>query len=129
MSFATDIGTGTTVDFPTSSFSAEVTGITWDGIERDFVDASHLGSTNGKEFLIGDLYDPGTLTLEVHLGIDSSDEPPITGALELMRVTFPNATFMEANGALQSFSLTFPLEDKMTATMVIKMSGDITWPI
>ncbi len=128
MSFATDIGTGATIGWGTSTFTAEIVTISWDGIERDFIDASHLGSTNGKEFLIGDLYDPGTLTIEVHLGIDATHTPPITGALETMTVTLPNATTMSALGALQSYTVGIPLEDKMTATMVMKMSGDITFP-
>lgn len=129
MSFATDIGTGSTVTFGTSGYTAEVVNISWDSIEREFIDSSHLGSTAGKEFLIGDLYDPGVLNLDLHLGFNAADTPPITGAMETITVTLPNATTMSASGALQSVSAVFPLEDKMVSTFACKMSGDITWPV
>ncbi|MCH8853917.1 MAG: hypothetical protein IID41_14890, partial [Planctomycetes bacterium] len=120
----TDLGTGTSITFA-SGFFAEITDVSWDGIEREFIDKSHMGSTDAREFLIGDLYDPGSLTIQIHF--QEATVPPITGTFETVTVLFPGGASMAASGALQSFSISDPLEDKMVATAVIKFSGVITW--
>ncbi len=128
MAQATDVGTGATLTFSDSSYSIEVTDLSWSGIERVFIDSSHLGTTGARTFIVGDLYDPGALTFQGHLDQNSTGNPPITQAMETnITLTFPNSKFYQAAGALQSFELGTPLEDKMVVTGVVKFSGAITF--
>ena len=65
MPSAGDIGTGATVATSTSAFTANYTNISWGGISRPSIKSSHLGTTGYDTFVIGDLTDPGEVTLEV----------------------------------------------------------------
>ena len=124
---ATDIGTGATISFDDeSSFMAEITDISWDGIDRAAIDISHMGTVGGRTFLPGDLYDPGELTVELHLDQDTT--PPWDESAETVTVTLKDgaatATWV-ATGFLTGFNWNAPLEDKMTATAVIKFTDEI----
>ena len=132
MAHATDIGTGATAAFGTSSIVSEITNISWSGVTRDTVESSHLGTVGAKTVIGGDLYDPGALTFQGHIDQNSTGNPPITQAMETspgITLTFPNAKIWTANGALQSFEVTVPLEDKMVCTGVVKFSGAITFAV
>lgn len=127
---AIDIGTGTTVTFGTSSFSANITNVGWSGIERPAIDTTHLGTTTARTFMPGDLFDPGELSLDIQFNPDNY--PPITGAAETITVRFPipaglsNGATWVASGFMTSFELGNPLEELMTATMGVKFTGNIT---
>lgn len=125
-SAATDIGTAATVTFA-DTWVFEMIDLSWSGMERNFIDSSHLGTTVARTFLIGDLYDPGALTIQGHLDTDTAGNPIINGAMNTVTLTFPNAKTYLAQGALQSHEISVPLEDKMTVTAVIKFSGAITF--
>lgn len=127
----TDIGTGSTITFGTSGYSAELLNIAWSDFSRESVGTAHMGSTPSQSFMPGDLYDGGTLTLEFHF--KTNEAVPITGAAETMTVTFPIVTAADAatwacSGFVTGFEFTDPLEDKMVATMTVKLTGDVTQP-
>ena len=124
---ATDFGTGASLLFATSGWAFEMLDFSWSGIERNFVDTSHLGTTTARTFIVSDLYDPGSLTIQGHLDQDAAGNPKITNALETITMTFPNSKTWAAEGALQTFEVTVPLEDKMLVTATIKFSGEITF--
>ena len=127
---ANDIGDGTTIAFGTSGFDAYVDSIRWSGENREMIDMSHIGTTGGMPFLPSDMYDPGTLQLDIHH--DSDQEPPLTGAMETITVTFPlrsgvtNATFV-ATGALQNYEFNSAKREKISASMTVKLSGSPTF--
>ena len=132
MAAATDVGTGASIAFTDSSYVIEMVDLSWAGIERNFIDSSHLGTTVARTFIVGDLYDPGALTFQGHLDQNSTGNPPITQAMETspgITLAFPNAKVWTANGALQSFEASVPLEDKMGVTGVVKFSGAITFSV
>lgn len=124
-----DIGTGTILTF--AGFTAELLSLAWDGIERGAIDFSHMGTTGAQIFKPPDLYDPGEITAEVHF--KASELPPITGTLATLQIAFPEGSFwtITAPGAgddgafLTGFTLQDPMEDKMVATAVFKVSGEI----
>jgi hypothetical protein len=122
---ATDIGTGTALTF--SGFTMELLGVSWTGIERAAIDSSHMGTTGGRTFLDGDLYDPGEVVADVHL--NTTEAPPITGITTTLTITFPANTVTNdtwtASAFMTGFEFTDPLEDKMTATATFKCSGSI----
>ena len=94
MGLPVDIGTGTSILFGTSGFAAELTSVSMDGISREIVETSHLGTPiagagklGSKTFIAGDLSDPGTLSIEGHF--DADIIPPLEAAAELITITFP----------------------------------------
>lgn len=123
-----DIGTGTTVAFATTSFAPQVTNVSWDGISREEIDSSHMGTTGARTSIPGDLYDPGDLVLEIWF---VSSE--LSGATEMwkkpaetMTLTFPDSGTFVASVFCTGFSLNDPMEDGMTATVTFKIADDIT---
>lgn len=126
MAQATDVGTASTLIFA-DSWVFEMNDLSWSGMERNFIDSSHLGTTVARTFLLGDLYDPGALTIQGHLDTASTGNPILTGAINTVTLTFPNSKNYNAQGGLQSYEISVPLEDKMTSTAVIKFSGQITF--
>ena len=126
-----DLGTGTTITFGTSGFSAEVTEISHGSISRETIDTSHLatpaataGKIGSKTFLAGILSDPGELTLQGHH--DPSLTPPVEGDAETVTVTFPDGDTWAFSGQMTSYEYTAPLEDKMTFSATVKAVGSIT---
>lgn len=128
----TDVGTGTSVVFATSGFNAYITGVSGPGSSRESIETTHLGTTGGKTFIPGDLYDGGEVSLDVMFD-PSLTIPMFAGQQpETITITFPVPSTLSA-GATWSFagfitdhSPTIPLEDKMTASITIKVTGNIT---
>ena len=132
-----DLGTGTTIVFGTSGFTAEITDISWSGISREIIDTTHLGTSpasgseiGSKTFLAGDLTDPGEISLEGHF--DPDQIPPLEAAAETVTITFPlpvggtTAATWAASCQLTSYDPSIPLEDKMTFSATLKVVGPIT---
>lgn len=124
-----DIGTGATVTFVSSSFTANITDISWDGITRPDIKTSHLGTTTADTFTHGDLYDPGGMTLQIQFDINKT--PPFGSTSEVITFTPPvapgymTAGSWSATGYVNSYGFQVPHEDLMTATIGIKFSGTI----
>lgn len=131
-----DISTGAAITF-SSGFFAEVLNIDWSGISRESIDTTHFGTTQAsagefgsRTFIPGDLSDPGELSVEMHFNPD--DDVPIESVAETVTLTFDlvagdtTPANWEGTGFMTSFDVGMPLEDKMTATAVIKFSGNIT---
>ena len=127
---APDVGTGTTVSFGTSSYPCNIRGVTLSGWSRAAVDVTHLGSTTARAFKLGDLYDGGTVELEILFS--PNDPPPMGAAAETVTITCPipsggstGATYAGSMGAIDA-SIAIPLEDVMTQTLRLKVLGAIT---
>lgn len=126
----TDIGTGITVTFLTSSFSANVIGIDGPGMERASIETSHLATTTAKTFMPGDLYDAGQLDLEIQF--DPNLNPPISSAAETIRITWPLASGQsvaakwEFSGFMTAYKPSGKLEELLTGTATVKATGAIT---
>lgn len=134
---AVDIGTGTTIAFGTSGFSAQVLDVSGPGLARESIETSHMGTSGpgagqvgSKTFMPADLVDPGELSFEIHFNPDTV--PPIHEAAETITVTFPipagltNGATWVATGFVTSYEPSSPLEDKMVASITVKLSGQIT---
>lgn len=124
---ATDIGTGSTVTFGTSGFSADILSVNMSGITREAINTSHMGTTNDHTFMPTDLVDNGTLELEI-AWLATLTPPIITNAAaETVTVVFAGSATTWSFSAFQTeLSMAIPLEDKMTATCTFKISGAIT---
>lgn len=124
---ATDIGTGTTVTFGTSGFTADILNVDWSGISRESIQTSHMGTTSDHTFMPVDLVDNGTIVMEIAFVATLS--PPIitNGPTETVTVAFAGSGTTWAASAFQTeFQIGAPLEDKMTGTLTMKVTGGIT---
>ena len=124
---ATDIGTGSTVVFGTSGFTADILGVNFSGVTREAINTSHMGTTSDHTFMPVDLVDNGTLELEI-AWLATLTPPIITNAAaETVTVAFAGSATTWSFSAFQTdLGVTVPLEDKMTATMTFKISGAIS---
>ena len=128
----TDVGTGASIDFGTSNWTGHIENISWGGITRGSIPTSHLLTTGGRTFIVGDLYDPGDLTLDIQY--DPDDRPPFSAVEETITITYPVPTGLSngADHAATGFIINFPpgqlgVDEKMMSTVTIKLSGDITF--
>lgn len=127
-----DVGTGGSVAFGTSSFTAAWQSIEWDEVTRTVVDTTHLGTTGGMTYMPGDLHETGGVTVEIQYDPDA--QPPYTTAAETVTVTYPvpsgstNGATVEGSGFVDSFTPGgMTVDELMTATMHIKFSGSLTF--
>ena len=138
---AANVGTGTTVTFgtPGDTWSTANTatgtyllGLSWNGISRPVIDITTMATTGGRDFMGGDLYDLGSLTLE--LLFDPAVVPPMLTAAAAaggtVSIAWAGGTgptdIWTGLGHFTDFSINAPLEDRMTATAVFKLTGDST---
>lgn len=132
---AADIGQGSFVSFGTIVGNAathyKVNSISLGGVSRDVVDASHLLTTGGKQFIASEFYDPGELSLEIHHDPALNPVALLTnvGTAQVVVINFANggsSTLQwSAYGFASSFEASAPKDDMMTGTLTIKLSGDL----
>jgi hypothetical protein len=82
-------GTGTTITFATSAFTAEVIDIQHPELSRESLETTHLGTTTAKTFQPSKLHDPGECSITVHH--DPADEASdlIGEDPEVITITYP----------------------------------------
>ena len=128
------IGTGSTLDISSWPATVDIISIEVSGVSRESVESSTLGTSGGKTFIAGDLYDPGTVEIEYLLDPDTlnADQPPISTAAATLTITLArdvatsDSTFT-ATGFMTEWGMSIPLEDRMTATGTFKLTGTAGW--
>ena len=118
-----DIGTGVTIAFATSGFTAQILDGTWPSLSRGSVQTSHQGTVGRHTYMPTDLSDPGEFTFDFHFNPDTT--PPINQAAETITITGPSGATWVFTGFMTDYSGGFPFEDKMTGSATVKVSGDI----
>lgn len=132
---AADIGQGTYVTFGTIVGNAatcyKVNSVSLGGVSRDVVDASHLLTTGGKEFIASEYYDPGELSLEIHHDPSLNPVALLTnvGTAQVVNIIFANGGTSTAKwssyGFASGFEASAPKDDMMTGTLTVKLSGNL----
>jgi len=119
------IGTGTTISFG-SGFVAEILDISGPGGSREVIDISHMGSSGAKEFKGGKLKDWGELTVEMAFAPKTT--PPLGSEASSCVITWADSTVSvwTFNAFLTGYEVGAKLEDKATASVTLKVTGDIT---
>ena len=134
---AVDIGFGTSVVFGTSGFSANLLSLDIGGIAVETPESSHMGLSSpsagtygNREFLSGGLIDGGEVTMEFHF--NPNDAVPVVGTSETVAISFPLASgdTTRANwaftGIVSGFNPSVPMDDVMTASLTVKVTGAVT---
>ena len=130
-----DLGTGATLTLATTTTT------NWLMASADLgtsaipaVDDSHLGTTNFRTKLPGDLEEPGTFTFVIQ--VNSTIAAPITGVVELCTITAPihtsgnttNATWT-ATGFIMSVQRTvYEVDGLQVYTIIFQCDGKSTEP-
>lgn len=129
---AKDVGTGTTLGLSNSSWTADIESINWSGIGRESVGTSHLGTSGGRTFIPGDLYDPGDVEFVFHY--DPDDRPPFDGVAETWTITYPipsggsSGAIHAATGFVTSFTPgQAEVDGLIVASITVKFSGSISF--
>jgi len=117
------VSTGITITFDTGFF-AEILEVNGPDGSRESINTSHMGTLLAHTFTPAKLVDWGSLS--VNIGFESWETPPINSVAETVTLTFPNGDTWAFSGFMTGFSLTAPLEDKITADCTVKISGDVT---
>jgi tail tube protein len=117
-------GFGITITFA-SGFCAEIIDCTPPEMTRDEIETSHTTTPDGaKTYIMSDLIDYGELSVD--LNFDETETPPIDQPFEAAVLTFGSGATWSGQMALKSYAPAAPIDDRMTATCVLKVSGKIT---
>jgi hypothetical protein len=132
-----DLGTGTTIAFATSAFTAELLSLRWVGIGRPALPVPHMATPpaganafGNRPFLKGKIVDPGSVELVVHFNADTN--LPITHAPELVTILWPpdipalSFPAYVGTGFVTQWGLVDSLDEAMIATMTLKWSGELS---
>ncbi len=113
---------------------AEVVSISGPGLKRDTIDATNMGSTApGREYIFG-LLDGGEVTLEVNfLPGDTTQQGlyhnMISGTTYLpFSIVWTDGTTWTFNAFVTAFQPTGKVEDKLSASITLKITGVPTLP-
>lgn len=123
----TTLGTGTTLTL--AGLTGELLSLSASGIERATVSKAHMGTSGAKPFLLGDHYDPGDLTAEMHFKADLNIDTIMTSAEDTITIVLtgldsPTDDVTKVlQGGVTSFGWDAPLEDVMTATVGLKVTS------
>lgn len=108
-----------------SGFLAQILSVTLPEQVREAIDTTHATTTSGKmTFIPSDLIDGGEL--QVELNFSETTSPPIGSAAETVTITFASGTTWAFTGFLTNYGGEAPIDDRMTASATIKVSGAIT---
>lgn len=110
---------------------AEVFNITPPSFEADDVDVTHNQSPNRTRETIAGLKTPGDCSFEMNFIPGSASDVLIrglqgTGEQRACQIEFPNAETWDFLASVKGYEVSMPTDDKMTATVSMLVSGDIT---
>lgn len=118
--------TGMTVTLTgATTFFAEITDFDGPNMSRNSIDCTHMGSSH-MTFKPASLPDYGDFNVTMHF--DPAQQPPIDSAAAQCTVTFPDDDSAGTadwvfTGFLTNFSPSGTVNDKMTATATLKITG------
>ncbi len=123
-------GTGTTLTFGTSSFSADLLSVNGSGATRDAIDTTHMGTTTGKTFIPGEIVDFGEFQAEIAFLGTQTLPTLLEAAAETISINWGGVgagNIWSFSGFCTAFDVTSgAINERMTANITVKVSGDIT---
>ncbi len=110
---------------------AEINSISGPNMTRDTIDVTSLDSTGGYREFIGGFRDGGTVQLSMNFiraSIDTMKTDYESDDLQNYEIVLPDDenTTLEFQGLVTELPLEIPPDDKITMTVSIKISGQVT---
>lgn len=107
---------------------AEVISITPPNEQADDVEATHFKSANRTREYIAGLIEPGEASFDINWIPGDATATIIldlkaSGDIRQHRITWPNATTWTFSGYIKGFEPQSPIDDRMTATVTIKVTS------
>ncbi len=101
------------------------------GVTRDTIETTHMATSVTKTFIGGDLYDPGTLEVEFQVPTDSpltnmKVEDIMVVSTSTFTVTLTEGGDWAGSGFMTDFNWNIPLEDVVTGSFTLKITGAVT---
>lgn len=99
--------------------------------QSDDVDVTHYASPNKTREYIKGLTDPGDASLTINWVPGDATDIIIqalndSGAVRSQQITWPNGVIWTFDGFVKGFEPSPPIDDKMTATISIRVTGSKT---
>ncbi len=119
-------GTGTTILFGTSGFSAKLISVDGPSMERAAIDVTEMAST-AMEFLEASLSDVGSV--DITFEFIGSDDPPIDAATETITIDWAGQGVGKTwafSGFMTSYAPGAAIGERMQASATLKASGALT---
>ena len=110
---------------------AEINSIDGPSKSRDTIDVTSLDSTGGYREFIGGFRDGGTVTLPMNFTratYDAMNTDFESNVLQNYEILLPDleGTSFEFEGLVSELGMAVPTDDKVTADVTIKVSGQVT---
>lgn len=110
----------------------EVIEITPGEATSERVQATHMQSPGRRHEYIAGMVDSGEASFQINWLPGSATDVTIrgllaSGATEEHKIVFPNGVTVAFDAQITGFSKAMPLEDRMTATITVAVSGEETW--
>jgi predicted secreted protein len=124
----------TTLPIPAFVPIAEVTSVTPGAASADRIDATHMLSPGRRREYIAGLIDNGEASFEINW-VPGSDTDELlrslmaSGETVQHRITFPNGVTVAFDAAITGYEKEIPVDDRMTATVTVAVSGEETWGV
>lgn len=116
-----------------SSYTAigEINSIDGPNMSRETIDTTALDTSGGYRTFIPSFRDAGELNMEMNFTLDTYDDLKLdfeASAIRYWQVVFPDtgSTTLEFGGYVTSLGTAISTDDKVTASVTIKISGAVT---
>lgn len=111
---------------------AEVINVTPGEATADRIDATHMQSPNRRREYISGLIDNGEASFEINWVPGSTTDEFIRNLFESgetrdHQIEFPNGVTVTYEASIIGYSKAVPIDDRMTATITVAVSGAETW--
>lgn len=111
---------------------AEVINVTPGAATADRIDATHMQSPGRRREYIAGLIDTGEASFEINWVPGNGTDELLrrlmsSGAVEQHEIEFPNGVTVTYDAALTGYEKDIPVDDRMTATITVAVSGEETW--
>jgi hypothetical protein len=119
-------GTGVTVTFGTSAFSAQLLDVDWSGRTRDALKSSHMGTTGTHTYIPADLKEGGELSMTYHFNCTDATETLLGAAAETVTVAWNTGVSWAASCFCIEVGASAKIGETMTQTIKLKVAGAVT---
>lgn len=122
-------GLGTLLQGATTGALGMITKVTIDGVDVGDIDVTTMNAAGGFKVFIAALKDPGTITMEMIYQQNNYGTmlANVGGTNESWTVTFPDGSTYVQLGHIKHVGAMSPVEDKITNSLSLRMSGPPTW--
>lgn len=111
---------------------AEITNVTPGEATADRIEATHMQSPGRRREYIAGLIDNGEASFEINWVPGSATDELLRGLFDSgetrdHQIEFPNGVTVTYEASIIGYSKVIPIDDRMTATITVAVSGAETW--